>query len=630
MFFVSYELPSKVNITLNDSSQNLRDCYSVEKDLNFSVDNREKQILYSLGPKQQETKLDVIDFNKYNMPPIRQKCCNSQLIQSVGNDFCKEGTNTMIQQIPSSPHPPNFRPAYGGNMKHYRWNTNRNQRSNSLLNGGVNINGESVFDSDSQQSKFPVSGVTKSSPEIAQNSSDLVEGILNGDFNKGVKRVHEVSANGSATTTFHQYNNNNNGYNRNSQTNGYNPLRRSQGPHQGYQYNNKRRYPDLFRSPPPNHGSPIRGRRILPLPTPLPSNLVVRSIDRYLSRIHMMESTRPPKELTTGCEWDNLSRSMWYKFISNQQTKELFQRKMNVWNCLNCTITMSYPGCLLYVVGSTMTWFASTVSDIDMCLMVHAGELDQRNKAVEYLSAMLQLFRHCDYVEKPVLIHAKVPILKFREKNNRLDVDLNCNNAVGIRNTHLLNCYAQLDWRVRPLVLVIKLWAQFHEINDAKNRTISSYSLALMVIHFLQCGVQPAVLPCLHELYPLKFSVHSNITEIDLQEVISTSFVSENKQSLGELLLNFFHYYTAFSFSEYALSVRLARKIPIEECKRDRSLKNDAKQWKYLCIEEPFEHTNTARSVYDADVFEHICEVFRSTYEALKNTRSLEAIFLDK
>lgn len=64
-----------------------------------------------------------------------------------------------------------------------------------------------------------------------------------------------------------------------------------------------------------------------------------------------------------------------------------------------------------------------------------------------------------------------------------------------------------MDWRLRPLALVIKLWAQFHHINNAKNMTISSYSLVLMVIHFLQCGISPPVLPCLHSMYPDKFQV---------------------------------------------------------------------------------------------------------------------------
>lgn len=90
-------------------------------------------------------------------------------------------------------------------------------------------------------------------------------------------------------------------------------------------------------------------------------------------------------------------------------------------------------------------------------------------------------------MDNPKVISAKVPILKFRGAEHGFEVDLNCNNAVGIRNTHLLHSYAQLDWRVRPLVIIVKLWAQANNINDAKNMTISSYSLALMVIHYLQC-----------------------------------------------------------------------------------------------------------------------------------------------
>ena len=35
-------------------------------------------------------------------------------------------------------------------------------------------------------------------------------------------------------------------------------------------------------------------------------------------------------------------------------------------------------------------------------------------------------------------------------------------------------------------MLFIKFWARFHDINDAHKKTISSYSLALMLIHYLQ------------------------------------------------------------------------------------------------------------------------------------------------
>lgn len=69
------------------------------------------------------------------------------------------------------------------------------------------------------------------------------------------------------------------------------------------------------------------------------------------------------------------------------------------------------------------------------------------------------------------LIRAKVPILKFRDAYSQVDVDLNCNNAVGIRNTHLLNSYSQRElnsWHIllmfyyatknwRPLLRRVKI-----------------------------------------------------------------------------------------------------------------------------------------------------------------------------
>ena len=57
----------------------------------------------------------------------------------------------------------------------------------------------------------------------------------------------------------------------------------------------------------------------------------------------------------------------------------------------------------------------------------------------------------------------------------------------------------QMDWRIRPLVLNIKFWAQQAEINDAKNYTLSSYTLTLMILHYLQCGPQPPVITSLHK-----------------------------------------------------------------------------------------------------------------------------------
>lgn len=190
-----------------------------------------------------------------------------------------------------------------------------------------------------------------------------------------------------------------------------------------------------------------------------------------------------------------------------------------------------------------MSGFGSNASDVDMCLVIRDTEVDQRYEAVERLQALSQTLSSLPFVENVEMIYAKVPILKFRDSNRRLDVDLNCNNFVGIRNTHLLYAYAQMDWRLKPLVLIVKLWAQFHGINDAKMMTISSYSLVLMVIHFLQHGLDEPVLPNLQKEYPEKFSNSTSILLIKIHEEMPT-WKSKNEMGLGELLILFLEYYS--------------------------------------------------------------------------------------
>lgn len=42
------------------------------------------------------------------------------------------------------------------------------------------------------------------------------------------------------------------------------------------------------------------------------------------------------------------------------------------------------------------------------------------------------------------------------------------------------------DQRVKPMILVVKKWARHNQINDASKGTLSSYTLVLMVLHYLQ------------------------------------------------------------------------------------------------------------------------------------------------
>lgn len=136
------------------------------------------------------------------------------------------------------------------------------------------------------------------------------------------------------------------------------------------------------------------------------------------------------------------------------------------------------------------------------------------------------------------------------------------------------------------------------------------------------------MVPCLHGLYPHRFNSVSEIQGIDIQED-PPQFKSDNEMSLGELLIGFLQYYTFFDYSTFAISVRTGSRLPIDECRYARSLKNDPHQWKFLCIEEPFDLSNTARSVYDLVRFRRIKSVFYKSFLLLARSRDLSRILCD-
>ncbi|XP_068622599.1 poly(A) RNA polymerase gld-2 homolog A-like [Battus philenor] len=313
--------------------------------------------------------------------------------------------------------------------------------------------------------------------------------------------------------------------------------------------------------------------------------------ERFHNTTYPFQVKFTPDDLLNGSKWDSLSQEIWDKFIKSQQTEETFRQKMNLWRYLYIMIKSIFPRYGLYVVGSTMSGFGLDSSDMDLCLYVRTlPHLEPRAQALLHLSYVLDYIRGFDPGAE--LIHAKVPILKFRDAQNGLQVDLNCNNVVGIRNTNLLNCYSRMDWRVRPLVAMMKLWARAHRINDARHRTLSSYSLTLMVIHFLQCGTNPPVLVRAGAAMPERRA--------------------QNRTTLAELFLHMLKYYAEFPYEHMAVSVRTARKLPLAECRA-----HDPHQWKLLCVEEPFDLSNTARSVYDPEMFEKIVDTFKQSYKRL-------------
>ncbi|KAM8793623.1 poly(A) RNA polymerase GLD2-like [Eudromia elegans] len=325
-------------------------------------------------------------------------------------------------------------------------------------------------------------------------------------------------------------------------------------------------------------------------------------------------------ETTLPVAKDKLSQQILELFQACQQQTCDLNRKELCRTELQREIQQIFPQSRLFLVGSSLNGFGTRSSDGDLCLVLKEEPVNQKTEARHILSLVQKLFstKLSSYIERPQLIRAKVPIVKFRDKVSCVEFDLNVNNVVGIRNTFLLRTYAYIENRVRPLVLVVKKWANFHDINDASRGTLSSYSLVLMVLHYLQTLPEP-ILPSLQKNYPDSFDPTMQLHLVHHAPCSIPPYLSKNGSSLGDLLIGFLKYYaTEFDWNHQMISVREAKAIP----------RPDGIEWrnKYICVEEPFDGTNTARAVHEKQKFDIIKDEFMKSWQILQDKKDLNCI----
>ncbi|KFQ78743.1 Poly(A) RNA polymerase GLD2, partial [Phaethon lepturus] len=325
-------------------------------------------------------------------------------------------------------------------------------------------------------------------------------------------------------------------------------------------------------------------------------------------------------ETTFPVAKDKLSQQVLELFQACQQQTCDLNRKELCRTELQREIQQIFPQSRLFLVGSSLNGFGTRSSDGDLCLVIKEEPVNQKTEARHILGLVQKLFstKLSAYIERPRLIRAKVPIVKFRDKVSCVEFDLNVNNVVGIRNTFLLRTYAYIENRVRPLVVVVKKWASFHDINDASRGTLSSYSLVLMVLHYLQTLPEP-ILPSLQKNYPEAFDSTMQLHLVHQAPCAIPPYTSKNGSSLGDLLIGFFKYYaTEFDWSHQMISVREAKAIP----------RPDGIEWrnKFICVEEPFDGTNTARAVHEKQKFDIIKGEFLKTWHVLEDKKDLNCV----
>ena len=91
------------------------------------------------------------------------------------------------------------------------------------------------------------------------------------------------------------------------------------------------------------------------------------------------------------------------------------------------------------------------------------------------------------YSNVTLIPHARVAVVKFRDRNDGLDIDLVINKRIAIHNSDLIKDYMAADrsGKIKKVALLVKSLVKVHHIGDASAGTMSSYSWVVLLLHTL-------------------------------------------------------------------------------------------------------------------------------------------------
>uniref|UniRef100_A0A8C5C470 CCHC-type domain-containing protein n=1 Tax=Gadus morhua TaxID=8049 RepID=A0A8C5C470_GADMO len=241
----------------------------------------------------------------------------------------------------------------------------------------------------------------------------------------------------------------------------------------------------------------------------------------------------------------------------------------------------------LQLFGSSKNGFGFRQSDLDICMVLDGQETADDLDCISIIESMARLLRkHPGLRNILPITTAKVPIVKFYHVRTGLEGDISLYNTLALHNTHLLACYAAIDWRVKILCYVMKVFAKMCDIGDASRGSLSSYAYTLLALFFLQQR-NPPVIPVLQEIYdgekkPELLVDGWNVYFFDdLKALVISSHHGKNVETVGQLWLGLLQFYTeVFDFREHVISIRQLAPLTTFN-----------KQWtsKYIVIEDPFD-----------------------------------------
>ncbi|XP_059205642.1 terminal nucleotidyltransferase 4A [Centropristis striata] len=269
-----------------------------------------------------------------------------------------------------------------------------------------------------------------------------------------------------------------------------------------------------------------------------------------------------------------------YNFMS-PRPEEAAMRK-EVVNRIEMIIKELWPTADVQIFGSFSTGLYLPTSDIDLVVF---GKWER--PPLQELEQALRKHNVAEPFSIKVLDKATVPIIKLTDQETEVKVDISFNVETGVKAASFIKDYVKMYPVLPYLIFVLKQFLLQRDLNEVFTGGISSYSLILMVISFLQ-------------LHP----------RIDARNP---------NENLGVLLIEFFELYGRhFNYLKTGIRIKNGGAYIAKE-EIMKSMTNGYRP-SMLCIEDPLLPGNdVGRGSYGAI---HVKQVFDYAYTVLSHAVS--------
>ncbi|XP_031426923.1 terminal uridylyltransferase 7 [Clupea harengus] len=314
-------------------------------------------------------------------------------------------------------------------------------------------------------------------------------------------------------------------------------------------------------------------------------------------------------------------------------SEEDVQVRHGVLALMQSVIAHVLPGSKLRLYGSSCSRFGFKDSDVNIDIQASSS----MHQPDVLLLVQETLSKCSTFVEVQADFYTRVPVVVCREKQSALLCRVSAGNDSACLTTQFLSALANGEPRLLPLVLGLRRWATVCHVDCVDEGGLPPYSLALMVICFLQQR-KDTLLPAFLE--STEYSVGQlggfSFTAVEDQEVLwvfsppqtDTQVPSENTQKRGKAPLVF-----AESSREAGVGllwVELLRFYSLDFQLQDRVLSvrtssplwRDIKDWprKRIAIEDPFAvGRNVARTMISQPMFDYFVHCLKTTYKYFSN-----------